>query len=466
MFFFCSIGFTSVAKDFTVVIDPGHGGNDYGAIGITSYEKNINLDIALKLGELIKKNMPDVKVVFTRDNDTFIPLQERAAIANRSKGDLFISIHTNSVDKKSKNRTTISGASTYTLGLHRTQENLEVAKRENSVISLENDYTTSYKGFDPSSTESYIIFEINQSKHMAESVELASNIQNEFITNADRMDKGVRQAGFLVLAATSMPAVLVELDFICNPTQEKFLISDDGQNKMAQSIYNAFRKYKASRDAKITVMNKPADTKLANNKVANNKDKAKASTDNYSNLEENDALSESRLSIRKGEKKSSKKGDKNNKKKESRDKENMKASPVAKAEVKNVATVAAPQAKKKEVKNYDNKSGETSLKDYPNMNSPKSSTAPDNRIDKLNKANEKDVVCYQIQFLTSAVKLPANSPHFKNVSPVSFYKENGLYKYTFGETTDKNEATRMLGMIKSKFKEAFIISIKNGQRIY
>ena len=230
-------------KQFVVVIDAGHGGGDYGALGVATNEKTINLNVALKLGKLIDDKMDGVKVVYTRSTDRFISLQQRANIANKADGNLFISIHTNSVDKSARNRTTVSGAATYTLGMHKTEDNLAVAKRENSVIKLEKDYSTTYQGFDPNSTESYIIFEINQSKHVEQSVDFASRVQREFVRVADRKNNGVRQAGFWVLAKTSMPAVLVELDFICNPTVEKFLSSNDGRERLAKSIFNAFKSY-------------------------------------------------------------------------------------------------------------------------------------------------------------------------------------------------------------------------------
>ena len=239
------------ASPYTIVIDAGHGGKDVGAIGGKVYEKNVNLSVALKLGDLIKSEMNDVKVVYTRDNDKYLTLQERAKIANDNKGNLFISIHCNSLDKRNKQRKTIKGASTYTLGLHKSDENLEVAMRENSVISLEDNYEMAYHGFNPQSTESYIIFEISQSEHMVQSVDFASRVQNEMVKTSGRADRGVRQAGFLVLWQTSMPAVLIELDFICNPTQAAFLGSKSGQEKMARSIFNAFKKYKGANDNKI-----------------------------------------------------------------------------------------------------------------------------------------------------------------------------------------------------------------------
>lgn len=241
-------------KDFTVVIDPGHGGKDYGAIGSSTNEKSINLAVAKKLVKLIEENMPDVKIVNTRSNDTFVTLQGRADIANKAEGDLFISIHTNSIDKKAKNHRTVAGASVYTLGFRRSEENLAVAMRENAVMKLEADYSTVYEGFDPSSTESYIIFEMSQNKHMEQSVAAASAIQKELVITAGRRDRGVRQANFWVLFKTSMPAILVELDFICNPTQEAFMKSEAGQDKLAKAIYNGFAEYKRSSDRQQAII--------------------------------------------------------------------------------------------------------------------------------------------------------------------------------------------------------------------
>ena len=208
--FFC---LTAEGKDFVVVIDPGHGGKDPGAIGRRGKEKTINLNVALKLGALIRENCKDVKIVYTRQKDVFVALDKRAQIANNAKADLFISIHTNSVAKGR----TIRGTETYTLGLHRTEDNLEVAKKENSVILIENDYEQRYAGFNPNSAESYIIFEFLQDKNMEKSVQLATYIQKQFKTTAKRIDKGVHQVGFLVLRETNMQGVLVELGYISTP---------------------------------------------------------------------------------------------------------------------------------------------------------------------------------------------------------------------------------------------------------
>lgn len=228
------------ANAFTVVIDAGHGGRDAGAVGRKSKEKNINLAVALALGKMIEDNCAGVKVVYTRQKDVFVDLDERANIANRAKADLFISIHTNSTASKVGPR----GAETYTLGMHRAADNLEVAKRENSVITLESNYEEKYEGFDPRSSESYIIFELMQDQNMAQSVRLAKMVQEQFRSVAGRVDKGVHQAGFLVLRATSMPSVLVELGYINNPNEETYLNSAAGIQAMAKSVYRAFEAYR------------------------------------------------------------------------------------------------------------------------------------------------------------------------------------------------------------------------------
>ena len=228
------------AQAYTLVIDAGHGGKDPGAIGRKSKEKNINLAVALAFGKLVEQNCPDVKVVYTRKTDVFVELDERANIANRNKADLFVSIHVNSTAAKNGPQ----GTETYTLGMHRAADNLEVAKRENSVITLESNYEQKYEGFDPKSSESYIIFELMQDKNMEQSVNFAKLVQQQFKSTAGRVNKGVYQAGVLVLRATSMPSALIELGYINNANEETYLCSAAGQSALAKSIYNAFKAYK------------------------------------------------------------------------------------------------------------------------------------------------------------------------------------------------------------------------------
>ena len=354
---------------FTVVIDAGHGGNDPGAIGRRGKEKNINLSVALKLGRLIRQNCPDTRVVYTREKDVFVPLHRRAEIANDAKADLFISIHTNSV--ASRNRS-VSGTETYTLGLHRTQENLEVAKKENAVILIEDDYKQRYAGFNPNSSESYIIFEFLQDKNMAQSVSFATSVQKCF-RNANRTDKGVHQAGFLVLRATSMPSVLIELGYITNPTEEAYLMSEQGSSTLAKSIYRAFLNYKGG---------KVSSAQLA------------AEPDSSSTPAEEE-----------------------------------------------VTTASQPQ----EV--------------------PAARTQAARKQD-MTAASVSGKPVFKIQILTSGRKLPPKSKQFKGLSPVDSYEENGIIKYTYGADTNYNKILRLKrNKVDSKFKDAFIIAFKDGQKV-
>ncbi|MBM6960228.1 N-acetylmuramoyl-L-alanine amidase [Bacteroides caecigallinarum] len=333
---------------FTVVIDPGHGGNDPGAIGTRGKEKNINLNVARKLGRLIEDNCNDTKVVYTRKSDIFVPLHRRAEIANNAKANLFISIHTNAVAKKNSY---VKGTETYTLGLHRTEENLEVAKKENSVILIEDDYKQRYAGFNPNSSESYIIFEFMQDKNMSQSVNFATLIQQNF-KSYNRIDKGVHQAGFLVLRETSMPSVLIELGYISNPSEETYLLSDKGTTDLANAIYRAFINYKG----------------------------------NSSKIKPTTVTSNTRQEI---------------------------TTPKEEEETK-----------------------------------------------------ETSKIKFKIQILASDRVLPQNSKQFKGLKPVSWYKENGLIKYTYAENEDYNKILKIKRkIVDPKFKDAFIIAFKNDTKI-
>lgn len=247
----CMLVVTAFAanKRFTLVIDPGHGGHDAGARGAISMEKNINLTVALRFGKYVEQNMPDVRVIYTRKQDVFIPLHERANIANRANADLFISVHTNALPAGKVAR----GFETYTLGMHRAKDNLDVAMRENSVISMEKGFEQTYEGFDPKSSESYIIFEFIQGKNMERSVDLARMIQRSVCDSGCRPDKGVHQAGFLVLRETSMPSCLIELGFITTPDEERLLNDNAKVDDIAKGIYEAFAKYKNKYDRSVSV---------------------------------------------------------------------------------------------------------------------------------------------------------------------------------------------------------------------
>ena len=247
----CMLVVTAFAanKRFTLVIDPGHGGHDAGARGAMSKEKDVNLTVALRFGKYVEQNMPEVRVIYTRTQDKFVPLHERANIANRANADLFISVHTNALPAGKVAR----GFETYTLGMHRAKDNLDVAMRENSVISMEKGFEQVYEGFDPKSSESYIIFEFIQGKNMERSVDLARMIQRSVCEGAGRPNKGVHQAGFLVLRETSMPGCLIELGFITTPDEEQLLNDKNKVDDIAKGIYEAFSNYKNKYDRSVSV---------------------------------------------------------------------------------------------------------------------------------------------------------------------------------------------------------------------
>jgi N-acetylmuramoyl-L-alanine amidase len=251
-------GSETLNKKIKVVLDAGHGGQDTGAIGKNAKEKDIVLSITLKVGAYIEKYLPQVEVIYTRKTDVFIPLNERAQIANNNNADLFISIHANS-----NPNTKPSGTETFAMGLHKTQGNLEVAKKENSVIVFEEDYNVKYEGFDPKSAESYIIFSLMQNTHLDQSLLLASYVQDEFREKALRKDRGVKQAGFLVLWNTSMPSILVETGFISHAEEEAYLMSDQGQEFLASAIYRAVKKYIREINADESLLIPVSETNLA-----------------------------------------------------------------------------------------------------------------------------------------------------------------------------------------------------------
>ena len=258
---------TAANKKFTLVIDAGHGGTDAGAVGSITKEKHINLNVALAFGRLVERNCPDVRVIYTRKTDVFVPLHTRADIANRNKADLFISIHTNALPKGRISR----GLETYTLGMHRAADNLDVAKRENSVILIETDYKQRYQGFDPRSAESYIMFEFMQDRNMAQSVDLAKYVQRRTCASAGRQNKGVKQAGFLVLRETSMPSCLIELGFISTPDEEQYLHSAAGVEQLGRGIFQAFVDYRNQYDKRDCHIERQRGCKIYHQKTCNHK---------------------------------------------------------------------------------------------------------------------------------------------------------------------------------------------------
>ena len=396
--------------DFVLVIDPGHGGHDAGASGNFSKEKDINLDVALEFGRLVQANCPRVKVIYTRRTDVFIPLQTRADIANRNKADLFISVHTNSLPGGK----IAYGAETYTLGMARAEANLEVAKRENSVIVYEKNYQQTYAGFDPNKTESYIIFELLQDKHMKQSVELARAIQQQYVSYAGRKNKGVHQAGFLVLRQTSMPAVLTELGFISTPAEERFLNSRNGIKKMGRSLYNGFRTY-YDRHLALT-----GQAQAPSSPAADTADATPAGT--------------------------------------------SAATDGAKATPQQPADAPKPSgAAPKPSGDAPKPSGDAPK---PSGDTPKPSgdaNAADS-TETTSQAGTDGRPVFKVQVLAAAKQIRPDDPQFKGLSPIAAYRDNGLYKYTYGSSTDYEQTKQLRKDILDLFPDAFIVAFVNGQR--
>ena len=237
----------------TIVIDPGHGGKDSGTLGTKRfkiYEKHVALAVSLKLGNYIAEEFPDVKIIYTRDTDVFLELNERTEIANKSNADLFISIHCDGFTNPKP-----SGASVFVMGMSKLKANMDVAMRENSAIYLEDNYQQKYDGFDPKSAESYIVFSLMQNTYLNQSLQIAEEVENEFSTRANRKSRGVKQAPFYVISRTNMPSILVECGFLTNPKEEEFLHSDLGQDYIASAIFRAFRSYKQSIEISAEAVN-------------------------------------------------------------------------------------------------------------------------------------------------------------------------------------------------------------------
>ena len=380
------------AKEFTLVIDAGHGGHDTGAPGKFSKEKDINLKTALAFGEYVEKNCPDVKVIYTRKKDVFVELKDRAGIANKAKADLFISIHTDALENNSVAR----GMTTYTLGKHRAKDNLDVAQRENSVILIEKNYKETYQGFDPNSAESYIIFEFMQDKNMQRSVDLATFIQNKTCQAADRPSRGVKQAGFLVLRETSMPSCLVELGFITTPAEEKLLSEDVTIDNIAKGIYNAFVEYKKKYDNNITVPYKAEEPTINIVDVVPGQEKKE------------EVRAEKPDKTVKAEEKEEKKEGKKKKEKEEEEKE------------KTLYVASGDNA---------------------------------------------GVPVFKVQILATDKPFKKGDAHFKGRTDYNQYTENGMTKYTIGETTDYNEILRLKSELQATFGDCFVVAFKEGQKM-
>lgn len=390
---------TAVNKQFTLVIDAGHGGSDAGAKGAISKEKDINLKVALAFGRLVQENCPDVKLVYTRKTDVFIPLHERANIANRNKANLFISIHTNALPKGRISR----GLETYTLGMHRAGDNFDVAKRENAVILYEKDYKEKYEGFNPNSSESYIMFEFLQDKNMANSVELAKFVQKRTCASAQRQNKGVKQAGFLVLRETSMPSCLIELGFISTPDEERFLNSDQGVKSLAFGIFQAFCEYRAKYDKSVTVPFKA--TQYEDFAATRKKDSDARKARKTEEAPKPVPVDDSRTRMMDGQQPDE-----------------------ASVHPDKVIAQQADGEKQKPKDNY---------------------IAP----------------VFKVQIVASDVQLKKSSPQLKGMADVQCYQENGMYKYTVGESENPNEILRLRKTLLDKFPQAFVIAFRDGTKM-
>ena len=387
-------------KKFTLVIDAGHGGTDAGAIGTITKEKHINLNVALAFGRLVERNCPDVRVIYTRKTDVFVPLHTRADIANRNKADLFISIHTNALPKGRISR----GLETYTLGMHRAADNLDVAKRENSVILIETDYKQRYQGFDPRSSESYIMFEFMQDRNMAQSVDLAKYVQRRTCAAAGRQNKGVKQAGFLVLRETSMPSCLIELGFISTPDEERFLHSTAGVDQLGRGIYQAFMDYRAQYDKNISVPFK-----------AESRQDISIPTVVPETVKQQEPVKQSE--------------------------------PVKQPET---VEQPAPEAPSTPVS-------------LPAPEAQQTTAAQPVSAPQTSPRAEAPV--FKLQILASGMRLNATDRRLKGHQEAEYYEEGGLFKYTVGASENYNEINQLRKSLSEQFPEAFVIAFKNGQKM-
>lgn len=432
---------------FTLVIDAGHGGKDVGAIGATAKEKDINLSIALAFGKYVENNLPnDVKVIYTRTTDVFIPLKERADIANKAKADLFISIHTNSVPI---GKPSPMGFQVYTLGMHRAKDNLDVAIRENAVISLEKNYTQTYHGFDPTSSESYIMFEFLQSANMSRSIKLAQLIQHSVCNKAGRADKGIHQAGFLVLRETSMPSCLIELGFITSAEEETFLTSANGIDLMARGIYEAFVQYKNLYDSKPVIPYKNSNYAIETPVI-------NSTPQQYITTKES---TETKQNSKKQEKKQTITHLKNTQLKNTQ----LVNSKEQKTEIKQINKKDTIKKKEKEKTLQTNKKGLTSNKSEKAEKQLK--VKPQKEKDKTKE--EKSSIVFKVQIFASKRKIEQGDKTFKNHKDVTHFIEKGehKYKYTIGSSNSYKEIQQLRKNLLSDFPQAYIVAFKQGKII-
>lgn len=414
----------NIFKIKKVVIDAGHGGNDPGCVVNGCSEKNITLSIALKLGRYIEKNIKDVQVIYTRKDDTFVELFQRAEIANQNKADLFISIHCNANPSSAP-----FGVETYVMGNHRSKANLEVAQKENASILLEDDYLKNYNGFDPNSTEAYIIFSLYQNAFLEQGLNLAAKVQKQLRDRVSRYDRGVKQAGFLVLFKTTMPSILTETGFLSNADERAFISSTKGQEYIASAIYRAFKEYKSETE----------DTRYKKDEVDEIKDLPKINYDSLSKEvsknNENDVVNNDSIIA------------------EANKNEVVKKDTI-KPEIK-----ISPDTVKKNVQKEQPKQ----VKEQPKQAKENKNFAKENTSKEVPKVNK---VVYKVQFTTSPVKLSKTNEVYRKFPDVYEYFNGGIYKYATGEYKSITETKPLLNEIRNKgYKDAFIVAFSNGERI-
>ncbi len=430
--------------------------------------------MALQLQKLVRKKLKEADVVMTRDDDTYLTLQQRADVANKAKGDLFISIHTNSVDKSNKNRRSVAGSSVYALGLHKDDNNMRVARRENSVIELEENFDQKYSGFDPSKDESYIIFEMAQKKNLSKSIKFAEQAQKQLVKSG-RKNRGVHQAGFWVLWATSMPSVLVELDFICNPESAKYMGSEKGQKELATAIFKALEDYY---DSWLQTNGKVSDRRhrdLAASSDLTEEEPSDLSA--YDNLAATPLVASSKAVERKLDPapvRNSSSGLAYAAAKRRRRSESARR--ISSARVVETASIPLHSESERRGRLLDNLEVAENVTAAPvddpvaDGKSKKKKKQKKVKEKKDNKSNKKVrasshnakidrfVKVYKIQILASADMLKQNNPRFCGLTPISTYKENNLYKYYYGESSDKDEIEGMLREVRKKIPDAFVVS--------
>lgn len=484
----------AASKSFTLVIDAGHGGHDSGAKGAMSYEKNINLKVALAFGKYVERNCPDVKVVYTRKTDVFVPLYERAEIANRNKANLFVSVHTNALPKGRISR----GFETYTLGdgrSHGKKTNLDVAKRENSVIFMEKDYKQHYVGYDPNSPESNIMFEFVQDHNMQQSVAFAKLLQQNVCSLAGRVNKGVHQDNFAVLRLTSMPACLIELGFITTPDEEQALNNPAVVDKIARGIYNAFADYKNRQAGGLTVPFKAEAEKLpaedqsmptaveqpAKQTLEKPREQAQ---EQPKELKEQKKQGQPEVQAKQPAKQSARQPARQPARQQSKAPVNdlpvthdgiivfdegpvrrMETQAEAAAVVKEFAPDAMPD-NKVEAKVESKPEAKVKVKAEAKVES-KAEAQPESKpaakID--NAAMDSSLPVFKVQIMVCHNKLKEGDRQLKGLKGCDYYQENGDWKCTYGASNNYNEIARMRKQILDLFPSCFIIAFKNGEKM-